>query len=107
MCEACACVADSVREGFECVHGAWLRCAAGCWVVSDTAGCDGLVLIWLLVGLKTQKEGNSPGNLAQFRIETVSNQNGNVQSCRDNSRNACPLRKGCTRLLRREKSGGD
>lgn len=50
MCEACD--VDSVREGSECVRGAWLRCAVGCWVVSDTAGCDGSVLIWLLVGLK-------------------------------------------------------
>lgn len=41
-----------MRVGSECVRGAWLRCAVGCWVVSDRAGCDGWVLIWLWVGLK-------------------------------------------------------
>lgn len=41
-----------MRVGSECVRGAWLRCAVGCWVVSDTAGCDGWVLIWLWVVLK-------------------------------------------------------
>lgn len=55
MGEACLCDEDSACEGSECVHGAWLRCAVGCWAVSDMAGWCGWTLIWLLVGLGTEE----------------------------------------------------
>lgn len=70
MREACACGADSVCEGSECVRGAWLRCAVGCWVASDTAGWDGGASIWLLVGLETRKQEHLP----QFRNGTIRNE---------------------------------
>lgn len=55
MCVACACDADSVCEATACVHGAWLRCAVGCWAVSDMAGCGAGAWIWLLAELEGGK----------------------------------------------------
>lgn len=55
MCEACACGADSACEGSAYGRGAWLRCAVGCWAVSDMAGCGGRAWIWLLVVLRRDK----------------------------------------------------
>lgn len=53
VCETCACDADSACEGSVC--GAWLRCAVGCWAVSDMAGCGGWAWIWLLAELGRDK----------------------------------------------------